>query len=459
MRLEKFLKKYRIETRVKDEVEYRQVTISQHTGVKYRGKKLGNKIGRKRQFTVDLEKYPNTVMFTRQGLKDGAIGFASKEVHNCIVTENMPTLSVNTDIIDIQFLERLLNSNYFLRKISELSIAGSAQKSIHERDLLKLDIDIPDLDTQKLIANKIVSKESDYFSLLNEIQSQKDLVKKLKQSILQEAIQGKLTADWRAQNPDTEPASELLNRIKAEKVQLVKDKKIKKEKPLPPITEDVIPFEIPEGWVWCRLGEICSKTGSGSTPKGGKAAYPSSGVKFLRSQNIYDDGLRYEGMVYIYEDTHEKMKGTKVQAEDLLLNITGGSIGRCCIVPENFDTGNINQHVAIIRTLYPYIGYFLHHVICSPYFQNMIVEVQTGAGREGLPKNKMDNIIIALPPKEEQKAIVQKVEVLMQKCTALEEEIKSSEANANMLMQAVLKEAFEGKREVVDENNQITYSP
>jgi len=102
-----------------------------------------------------------------------------------------------------------------------------------------------------------------------------------------------------------------------------------------------------------------------------------------------------------------------------------------------------------IRTLYPYIGYFLHHVICSPYFQNMIVEVQTGAGREGLPKNKMDNIIIALPPKEEQKILNEKVKVIMHKCNALEEQIKSSEVNANMLMQAVLKEAFEGKQEVV----------
>lgn len=447
MRLEKFLKKYRIETRVKDEVEYRQVTISQHTGVKYRGNKLGLKIGRKRQFIVDLEKYPNTVMFTRQGLKDGAIGFAPKEVHNCIVTENMPTLSVNTDIVDIQFLERLLNSNYFLRKISELSIVGSAQKSIHERDLLKLDIDIPDLETQKLIANKIVSKESNYSSLFNEIQKQKQLLTKLKQSILQEAIQGKLTADWRKQNPNTESASELLKRIKAEKAQSIKDKKIKKEKALPPITEDEIPFELPDDWVWCRLGEVCSKTGSGSTPKGGKSAYPSSGIKFLRSQNVYDDGLRYDGIVFISDITHEKMSGTKVQAEDLLLNITAGSIGRCCIVPNDFDTGNINQHVAIIRSVMTENGYYLHKIICSPYFQNMILEVQTGAGREGLPKNKMDNILIPFPPLEEQIAIVEKVESLMQKCHALEQEIQTSESNAQMLMQAVLKEAFEGKQE------------
>ena len=271
----------------------------------------------------------------------------------------------------------------------------------------------------------------------------------LKQSILQEAIQGKLTGDWREQNPNTEPASELLKRIKAEKAQLIKDKKIKKEKALPPIKEDEIPFDLPEGWVWCRLGEICSKTGSGSTPKGGKSSYLSSGIKFLRSQNVYDDGLRYDGIVFISDTTHEKMKGTKVQAEDLLLNITGGSIGRCCIVPKDFDTGNINQHVAIIRSVMSENGYYLHKIICSPYFQNMINEVQTGAGREGLPKNKMDNILIPFPPFEEQKAIVEKVETLMQKCQALENEIKASEVNAQILMQAVLKEAFDEKKEEI----------
>lgn len=94
--------------------------------------------------------------------------------------------------------------------------------------------------------------------VLTEFENQKELLTQLKQSILQEAIQGKLTADWREQNQNIEPASELLKRIKAEKEQLVKDKKIKKEKALPPISEKEIPFELPDGWVWCRLGEISS---------------------------------------------------------------------------------------------------------------------------------------------------------------------------------------------------------
>lgn len=447
MKLEKFLNKYRIETRVKDDIEYRQVTISQHTGVRFRGTKLGSKIGRKRQFIVDLDEYPNTVMFTRQGLKDGAIGFAPKEVNKCIVTENMPTLSVNTEIVDIDYLQHLLNSNYFLKKVNELSIVGSAQKSIHERDLLKLEVDIPSIKIQKEIAKRIISKEDNFSYLKTEIQTQKQLLSQLKQAILQEAINGKLTQEWREQNPNTEPASKLLERIKAEKQQLIKDKKIRKEKPLPTITKEEIPFELPKNWVWVRLLDLCSKTGSGSTPRGGKSAYIKSGIKFIRSQNVYDDGLRIKDIAYISDEVHEKMKGTKVESKDLLLNITGGSIGRCCIVPSTFDTGNINQHVSIIRSIDSSFSCFLHKVICSNYFQKTIIDVQTGAGREGLPKNKMDEILIPFPTEIETQIIVEKVETLMQKCNELELEITQSEQHANMLMQAVLKEAFENKIE------------
>ena len=291
--------------------------------------------------------------------------------------------------------------------------------------------------------------------LIKELDVQKELSTQLKQSILQEAIQGKLTEEWRSQNQNIEPASKLLERIKAEKAQLIKEKKVKKGKPLPPISNEEIPFEIPQTWVWCRLSELCSKTGSGSTPKGGKAAYPSEGIKFLRSQNVYDGGLRYDGIVHIHEETHEKMKGTKVQAADLLLNITGGSIGRCCVVPKDFDTGNINQHVAIIRSIDSTTGYFLHKVVCSPYFQNMIIEVQTGAGREGLPKNKMDNIIIGLPPLKEQEAILEKLDLLINNCQLLEAEIEKSEQYANQLMQAVLKEAFSSEKHEVNETKNV----
>lgn len=386
---------------------------------------------------------PNTFAYNPYRINVGSIGLTPNNVFG-VVSPAYIVFKVREGKLIPELLLEFLKSFDGLQQINKYA-RGTVRKALRFDDLCKIEVNFPDYNEQKNIFEKklIVEKKSD--ELQSEIQTQKKFLAQLKQSILQEAIQGKLTNDWRAQNPRTEPASELLKRIKSEKAQLIKDKKIKKEKALPPITEEEIPFELPEGWLWCRLGNICSKTGSGSTPKGGKSAYPSSGIKFLRSQNVYNDGLRYDGIVFILDKTHEKMSRTKVQPEDLLLNITGGSIGRCCIVPRDFDTGNINQHVAIIRSVITEIGYYLHKIICSHYFQNMIFEVQTGAGREGLPKNKMDNILIPFPPIEEQKAIVEKVEALMQKFQVLEQEIKTSEANAQMLMQAVLKEAFEGK--------------
>ena len=139
------------------------------------------------------------------------------------------------------------------------------------------------------------------------------------------------------------------------------------------------------------------------------------------------------------------MSGTVVYPRDVLLNITGGSIGRSAIVHDEFDEANINQHVSIIRPVERDMGQFVHKVLISFYFQNMIAEVQTGAGREGLPKNKMDRILIPTPSLDEQTAIIERVEALMDACRQLETEIKHARTNAENLLQAVLKEAFTSK--------------
>jgi type I restriction enzyme S subunit len=217
---------------------------------------------------------------------------------------------------------------------------------------------------------------------------------------------------------------------------------IKKEKALSVITKEDKPFDLPDGWQWCRLGDLCSKTGSGSTPRGGKSAYVEKGIDFIRSQNVYDEGLRLKDVAYISDEINVKMKGTQVKGSDLLLNITGGSIGRCCIVEQDFSGGNINQHVAIIRPVFSTLCRYLHIVIRSPYFQNEIVNVQTGAGREGLPKNKMDNILIPLPSKEEQLFINEEVQSILGFCSNLEKEILQSQKIIKQIMQSVIKESF-----------------
>ena len=427
-----------------DDQEYKLVTIRMnHKGVVLREKKQGVLI-KSGMYKVKQGDF----ILSGIDARNGAFGIVPLELDGAIVTNDFWYFEINEEIISKELFLELTATTWF-DEICKRGSDGTTQRIRLQSDkFFNQTILLPELEEQGELLSKIHLIKEKNGILTQEIESQKSLLSQLKQSILQEAIQGKLTEEWRAlrqaKQAPLEPASELLKRIQAEKAKLIKEKKIKKEKPLPPITESEKPFELPEGWEWCRLGEICSKTGSGSTPSGGKSIYQNEGVKFIRSQNVYDDGLRLEDVAFISEKIHQKMKGTIVEPEDLLLNITGGSIGRCCIVPKGFDEGNINQHVAIIRPFFGFIGYFIHKVICSPYFQEQIIKAQTGAGREGLPKNKMDNILIALPGEEEQQAIVEKVESLMEKCRALEEEISQSEQHAQMLMQAVLKVAFEG---------------
>lgn len=263
-------------------------------------------------------------------------------------------------------------------------------------------------------------------------------VKELKNCILQLAVQGKLVE----QDPNDEPASVLLEKISEEKERLIKEKKIKKEKALAEIREEEKPFELPDGWCFTRLNNLTTKIGAGSTPKGGKSVYLDSGIKFIRSQNVYNNGLFINDVAYIDEKTHEKMSGSKVEANDLLINITGGSIGRCCIVPSEFDTGNVNQHVSIVRLIDNEILKYIHLVLTSPYIFNKIMEVQVGISREGLSISKLSEFIIPFPPLSEQKRIVEKVDSLMALCDELENKIQEQKKYSNMLMESILKNSF-----------------
>ncbi len=241
-------------------------------------------------------------------------------------------------------------------------------------------------------------------------------VARLRELILTLAVQGKLVS----QDPSDEPASELLKKIRAEKDRLIAEGKIKRDKPLAEMTDEEKPFDLPAGWEWVRLNALLQKIGAGSTPLGGKEVYVSTGVKFLRSQNVWNEGLRLEGVAYIPPATHAKMSGTVVVANDLLFNITGASIGRCAVVPSDFDEANVSQHVTILRTVIPALNAFLHKVLVSRHVQQTVMDVQVGVSREGLSIAKLGQFLIPVPPLVEQSRIVTRVEELMQLCDALE---------------------------------------
>ena len=166
---------------------------------------------------------------------------------------------------------------------------------------------------------------------------------------------------------------------------------------------------MPEGWSWCRLISLSIKISAGSTPTGGAAVYTTSGIKFIRSQNVYDDGLFLDDVAYIPEEINQKKSGSIVKSKDILLNITGGSIGRCALVSDDFDIANVNQHVMIIRLANLELRKYIHSVVISPYIQEQIISRQVGSGRGGLSAETLSTFLIPLPPLNEQVSINRKL--------------------------------------------------
>jgi type I restriction enzyme, S subunit len=159
-------------------------------------------------------------------------------------------------------------------------------------------------------------------------------------------------------------------------------------------------------WPLDRIKDHASKIGSGVTPTGGAASYLDSGVPLLRSQNVHFNGIRLDDVAFVSEDTHAGMAGSQVRSGDVLLNITGASIGRCATVPKGFGEANVNQHVCIIRPTAKLQPSFLHYCLSAPWGQDQILSLFTGASRQGLGQRDLGAMLIPLPPLAEQRLIV-----------------------------------------------------
>ncbi len=163
--------------------------------------------------------------------------------------------------------------------------------------------------------------------------------------------------------------------------------------------------EVPQHWSLTRLGFLCEKIGSGKTPSGGSETYANEGVVFIRSQNVYDEGLFLDDVVYITAETDEEMAGSRVRDGDVLLNITGASLGRTCLVPSGFAGGNVNQHVCIIRLIDRTLRQFVAMFLKSIGMKAQIDAAQTGAARDGLNFAQISKLALTLPPITEQTKI------------------------------------------------------
>lgn len=204
--------------------------------------------------------------------------------------------------------------------------------------------------------------------------------------------------------------------------------------------------EFEELWQKRKLGDVSSKIGSGSTPKGGVEVYTNEGIPFIRSQNVINDQLKLDE-IHIPKSVHYKMAGSTVLPNDILLNITGGSIGRSCVVPDDFIEGNVNQHVCIIRlkkTLSDFIQFFLS----SSKGQKLVYQSMTGSGREGLNFQSIRGFKIILPSLPEQQKIAKFL-------SAVDNRIHNLEKKKDLLEQykrGIIQKIFKQERRFKDDD-------
>jgi type I restriction enzyme S subunit len=330
--------------------------------------------------------------------------------------------------VDLKFYHILFNE--LKDEIVRNTKAGTSKEAIGLGSFGKYQLPYFDIDTQIEIKNRFVNSELLKSDLSNELNHQVDLVKKLRQQLLQDAVQGKLVK----QNKKDEPSSELLKKIKAEKETLRQAQgKKKAEKELPPIKPEEIPFEIPENWVWCRLGEIIQFVG-GSQPAKGKF--------------FFEDGPDLVRLVQIRDFRSDKFKtyipkalATRMFNED---DIMIGRYGPPVFQILRGLSGSYNVALMKARPINNLMSKdFCFHLLSEKRIQDIIIrDSERTAGQTGIRKPLLDSIIFALPSLSEQNRIVQKLDELMQYCNELEASIKQSESQNEKLLQQVLREAL-----------------
>ena len=188
-----------------------------------------------------------------------------------------------------------------------------------------------------------------------------------------------------------------------------------------------------KGWEVKKLSSITSKIGSGATPKGGNESYKTEGISLIRSLNVHNNEFLYKDLAHIDNEQAEALSNVEIKECDVLLNITGASVARCCIVPDDVIPARVNQHVCIVRTIQEKaLPIFINRVLTNENFQANLLRLarSKAATREALPKSIVDNIQVPLPPLSLQQLFAQRIELIEQQ----KDEIKSTIADLETLL-------------------------
>lgn len=300
--------------------------------------------------------------------KDGTIGrtIVVGEHQPFVVASSLIIIRPERALLSSRFLHFLCQSNPVGNQVESV-VKGAGLPRLSIQNLVKVLGCFPPLTEQTRIAEFLDGETSKIDGLVAEQRRLMELLKEKRQAVISHAV-------TRGLNPKA---------------------------PLKPSGIEWL-GDVPAHWEVKQLGYLCSKIGSGKTPLGGAEAYSDEGILFIRSQNVYDEGLFLDDVVYVTEAIDAEQPWSRVLSGDILLNITGASLGRTCLVPGEFERANVNQHVCILRLFDPKQREYVAMVLKSSWMKAQFDSAQTGAAREGLNFTQISKLVLAVPPESEQ---------------------------------------------------------
>lgn len=357
----------------------------------------------------------------------GSFAIVTEEFDGCYVSNEFPCFLVNKERINIEYLMWFFNQP----QVWDNCLENSEGSTAISRNRLKVDkflnmvIPLPSIENQGEKVGRLESVNQRILELLDLKNDSEKHINVLRQSILQEAVQGKLVP----QDSNDEPACVLLEKIKAQKDQLVKEKKIKKEKLFLDLTEDEIPLVLPNGWEWVRLGEV---------------------VELISGQHVLPDdyNINEVGIPYLTGPADFSNKGVIISRwtpnpkvisikGDILITVKGSGVGK--LVSLDLNEAAISRQLMAIRNRY-INSEFVYLVLKAS--STKFLESAKGIAIPGISREDVLNLVVALPPLSEQKRIVEKTNELMALCDDLEKTAEQSKWESEKLIQSVLQETF-----------------
>jgi restriction endonuclease S subunit len=433
--LKEILKQAKTPIQILKEKEYKLVTISNNGSITLRKIEKGIQISAEKAYAAKKGAF----IYSRLSIHNGAFGIVPDDLDGALITSEMPIFDINANTIP-NFLIYSLKLPSFKLQLNNLT-KGMGRTRVKEDSFLSLYIDIPSIDEQNSIINEIADKEQLVTNISKISLYQLDLLKQLRQQILQDAVQGKLVP----QDTNDEPASVLLERIKAEKEKLVQEKKIKKEKPLPPIKPEEIPFEIPENWMWCRLSDIGIITGGG-TPSMANPEFWNGEIPWISPKDMIGEYI-IDTEMKVTPEGIENSSAKRIPKGSLIIVGRSGILKRKLPVAINVMPCTVNQDMKVII---PYLCGMNRYLQLMLFGMERIVLkdfVKFGMTVHSLKYDEFAIMPIPLPPISEQYRIVTKIEQLMTLCDELEQSVQQNQKYTQELLQVALKEALEQKIE------------